>query len=267
MRIFVISLKNATQRREATKAQFEKANTAFEFFDAIKGDDHVADHFSGINEPLYWLHSLREPLLNEIGCYASHLAMWKKCIELDEPILILEDDFELADEFKHSLSLIHEVTERFGFVRLENFRLRRAPLKKLRRAAHQIATYDSSAVFYLSDVPLCLTAYAIAPQAAKPLIEASRVVIAPVDKFVQKTWLHGAPIFALEPVLVNKSSLAEDSMIGVRQKKSKNPWLHIRRFIYKTVGEFQRLAFDNRQMKILSSDDSDTRAPVSGKGA
>jgi glycosyl transferase family 25 len=31
----------------------------------------------------------------EIGCFDSHYRLWQKCIELDEPILIFEDDVEL----------------------------------------------------------------------------------------------------------------------------------------------------------------------------
>ena len=33
----------------------------------------------------------------EVGCVLSHFKLWKKCIELDEPLLILEDDVEPLD--------------------------------------------------------------------------------------------------------------------------------------------------------------------------
>ena len=32
------------------------------------------------------------PLGSKIGCSMSHFMLWKKCVELDEPILILEHD-------------------------------------------------------------------------------------------------------------------------------------------------------------------------------
>ena len=40
----------------------------------------------------------------EIGCVLSHLELWKKCIELNESILILEDDvIPLVDDWKEKL--------------------------------------------------------------------------------------------------------------------------------------------------------------------
>jgi hypothetical protein len=40
----------------------------------------------------------------EIGCVLSHLELWKKCVELNEPILILEDDvIPLVDDWKEKL--------------------------------------------------------------------------------------------------------------------------------------------------------------------
>ena len=32
----------------------------------------------------------------EMGCFASHYLLWEKCVELDEPIMILEDDVEFC---------------------------------------------------------------------------------------------------------------------------------------------------------------------------
>ncbi|HAW05862.1 MAG TPA: hypothetical protein DCW83_14340 [Saprospirales bacterium] len=46
----------------------------------------------------------RDPFWNrritkgEIGCVLSHYKLWKKCVELNEPILILEDDVDILDD-------------------------------------------------------------------------------------------------------------------------------------------------------------------------
>lgn len=49
----------------------------------------------------HWSISLRQPLGSDepkmkrpgvIGCFYSHYGLWKKCVELDEPIMIFEDD-------------------------------------------------------------------------------------------------------------------------------------------------------------------------------
>ena len=121
MKVFVISLKNATERRASAVMQFEQANLDFHFFDAVEGAAFFFEHFHGINRRLYRLNTLREPLATEIGCYASHRSLWRTRAALDEPILILEDDFQLAAGFSDKVPMIKALAETHGFIRLEKF--------------------------------------------------------------------------------------------------------------------------------------------------
>jgi len=189
--------------------------------------------------------------MNEIGCYASHLALWKTCLQLNQPIIILEDDFRLTDQFAEAVPLIKTLTERYGFIRLQRFERRRKLLKRLRPAAYLIHEYNASKLYYLSDVPLCTLAYAISPQAAESLVKTSTTLIAPVDKFLQQTWVHKTPIHALSPAPVGESAHTESSTIGIRPRKRINPWCLIERAIYKSKGEMKRIGFDRQQLKRL----------------
>ena len=256
MKVFVISLKNATERRASAVKQLEQANLDFHLFDAVEGAAFVSKHSIEINRRLYRLNTLREPLATEIGCYASHKALWRTCMVLDEPILILEDDFQLAAGFSDSVPVIKSLTETHGFIRLETCDRRRKPLKKLRPAAYHVLSHKESKLYYLSDVPLCMLAYAISPVAASSLVKASATLIAPVDKFLQQTWVHGTPIYALSPALVDKSSCAANSTIGARQRKSLNPRLRLSRALYKGLGELKRIGFDKRHLTGLHNCDS-----------
>lgn len=252
MKVFVISLKNAAERRAAASQQLDAAGVSFRFFDAAEGAESLNTCFTGIDRRLYRLNTLREPLAAEIGCYASHLGLWKKCVELQESILVLEDDFHLENGFAGALPIIHELADKYGFVRLERFhRLRKRLKNHLRPATFQIISRDGMQLHYLSDVPLCMTAYALNPEAAKSLIDASATLIAPVDKFLQKKWLHGVPIFALSPTLVKVSALGSESTIGTRQRKSRNPALLLRRTFYKFAGDLKSMGFDRKQLRRL----------------
>ena len=43
---------------------------------------------------------LKTPLTKgEVGCFLSHWHLWNKCIEKNEPIIVLEDDAILTDKF------------------------------------------------------------------------------------------------------------------------------------------------------------------------
>ena len=56
----------------------------------------------------YLISTRRLPSAAEIGCYASHLMLWRRCVEMDQPIVILEDDFNLQPNFVQA----HEVAEK-----------------------------------------------------------------------------------------------------------------------------------------------------------
>ena len=259
MKIFVISLKDAAERRASVVDQFEQAGLEFEFFDAVEGDGCVSEYFDGINRRLYRLNTLRDPLPGEIGCYASHLALWQICVATSQPVVILEDDLWLAVEFSEVIQGIEALTNSYGFIRLESFKRRRKPLKKLRPAAHEILRYGGRKLVYVSDVPLCTLAYAISPAAASSLLKASATLTSPVDKFLQRTWVHMTPVYALDPAVVTLSSYAGSSTIGARPRKSLNPGLLLSRALYKGMGELRRFGFDKSQLKILDTSESQDR--------
>ena len=39
----------------------------------------------------------------ELGCFASHYLLWEKCLELNEPIVVIEDDAQLEECFDDSM--------------------------------------------------------------------------------------------------------------------------------------------------------------------
>ena len=49
MKIFIISLKSATKRREIAKTQLSKTNLSYEFFDAVQGVSDAINAFSAVS--------------------------------------------------------------------------------------------------------------------------------------------------------------------------------------------------------------------------
>jgi glycosyl transferase family 25 len=250
LKIFVISLANEHERRAAVARQLRTLRLEFEFFDAVRGTDDPFSHFSATSRWRYRLNSRREPLPNEVGCYASHLGMWRKCVTLDEPVVIMEDDFVAHDTFPAAVATAAELIDRFGFIRFEPFRRKRRPLRA-QDGARKVLAADPFDLYFLTDPPLCLTAYALSPASAEALTRASDKLIGPVDKFVQRTWQHGVPLFALGPPSVAASGHASASTIGRRQEKSRNPALLLARLVYKGAARFRRSRFNARQLRSL----------------
>jgi glycosyl transferase family 25 len=246
MRIFIISLKTALARRAAVAEQLDGLGLSYQFFDAVTGQD-APNHFKAIDPTLYRLNTRREPMANETGCYASHRSLWKLSAELNEPIVILEDDCRFYPNFADAVRTTSKHIDRFGFIRLQSHE--RARKKPTGPTTYKILEDAGFCLFYLSDVPLCLVAYAVSPTAAASLVRSSATLTAPVDKFMQRTWEHDTPIFALSPASVTTSVHGSSSTIGSRSRKSWDPVLLLRRLVYKVVGEIHRKRFDNRQLR------------------
>ena len=256
MKIFIISLKSATKRREMAKTQLRKTELSYEFFDAVQGLSDSMHAFSKIDYWKFRLNALRDPLPEEIGCYASHLALWKRSVMLNEPIVILEDDFKLNPLFSQTIDEVGEHINTFGFIRLESSKRNSSVLKRLRPRTYNVLNLCNHSLKYLSDPPQSMTAYAISPKAARSLLTVSKVFTAPVDKFIQRTWKHATPIFVLEPAIVEASETRESNnstinVSGGRSRKSRNLMLLLSRMIYKGFGEVQRIKFDRQQIHRL----------------
>lgn len=56
-----------------------------------------------------------------IGCSLSHINLWKKCIKLNEPIVIIEDDIHFTDEVKKPLiEALRNIPKNADFASLMN---------------------------------------------------------------------------------------------------------------------------------------------------
>ncbi len=115
--VYIISLKESQRRLDTEKLVSEsnekfKGRCVFQIFDAISPKH---EDFEKFVQELYdaqsmlksdWFHSdwcRGELLPQEFGCYLSHYLLWKECVKLNQPIVILEDDVALESNFMQAL--------------------------------------------------------------------------------------------------------------------------------------------------------------------
>ena len=101
MKTFVINLpdrKDRMQRFNANNPYLE-----YETFKAVEGYKVGYEKLlsQGFDTDHNWIDPiLKTPLTKgEVGCFLSHWHLWNKCIEKNEPIIVLEDDAILTDKF------------------------------------------------------------------------------------------------------------------------------------------------------------------------
>ena len=111
MKIFIVSLKDATQRRQNITKRMKDLGLSFEFFDAVDGRNGLSECY----EPMIDYNAIKRRLGGmsggEIACALSHALLYKKIV--DENInstIILEDDVILSDDF--SVMVTQELCEK-----------------------------------------------------------------------------------------------------------------------------------------------------------
>ena len=99
MDIFVISLKDSSDRKNS----FDKLNSHinYKYFDAINGKKLSFKKIKKIVNK-----NAKGYSKSAIGCAMSHLSLWNKCIELNKPIIIMEDDAFVSNDFSTHLNTV-----------------------------------------------------------------------------------------------------------------------------------------------------------------
>ena len=105
MDIFVISLESSSER----KVTFDNYNSKY-----IKYTYHNAVDGKNINinnlDPKLFKKGSQNYSNGAIGCALSHLQLWDKCIELNKPIVIMEDDAIVSRDYnKHINNLMNNL--------------------------------------------------------------------------------------------------------------------------------------------------------------
>ena len=210
MKTVVINLESRKDRLEA----FKKNNLkyiSYERFDAVNGYD--IDYKKLTEDEYDTDHNWIDPILKtpitrgEIGCFLSHYKLWQRCIESNEPYLILEDDAIISDKFSYDdlYKLIRgegynfiylgwkEMNESGSTPVIESFEptivadVKENPMALLGNMAANLGNMNESEKYVIPVYPYWLLAYVITPEAAKILVnkEIEQNII-PIDEYVPK---------------------------------------------------------------------------------
>jgi glycosyl transferase family 25 len=206
--MFVISLPESADRRRCVTDQMDAAGLQFSFLDAVdgrKGDHPLLSRFDAL---AFMIRHGRPSVPGEAGCYASHYLAWERCIELDRPVVILEDDFLLEPDAVERFALAARLARDFDLLRLEPFTAKW--MRTVRSdAVHQVVRFLR--------IPQCATCYQVTPAAARALVAASERFVYPVDVFIRNQFLHGVPVHGLvSPPVRRAPDSGAISIIGNR---------------------------------------------------
>lgn len=157
----------------------------------------------------------------EIACFSSHYRLWEKCVELDLPIVVLEDDIDFMQDF---CQIVEIIKSPFEYVRL-------------------IYTMDKKIThlqdnFYISFDKICGTmGYYLTPKAAQKFIKNARFWLFCVDDYMDMFFIHSVKnIIFLPFIIAEDSTNATQSTISGREKPKM-------KFYQKFTRELSRIYF------------------------
>ncbi|WP_299017024.1 glycosyltransferase family 25 protein [uncultured Photobacterium sp.] len=212
MKAFVISLVDSLERRKKVMDILGQHHIHFNLINGIDGRKENHPFLKRYNEKEFIFHYGRKAAPGELGCYASHILAWQKCVELGEPILVFEDDLVLKPGVKEAIKACEKLISDYGFIRMESTR---------KKPQYPVKHVGKFTLFNFMKIPQCTTCYAISPQVAKAFLKHSQTIRLPVDVFIRNIWIHKQPIYGLQPFLISASN--DESLIGKRAKLKHKP--------------------------------------------
>ncbi|HHY1436564.1 TPA: glycosyltransferase family 25 protein [Campylobacter jejuni] len=187
MKIFIINLERSQDRREKMEMEIQtlfdshpylKDKLEFIFFKAIDANkqehERFNKHFTCFSKFYAGGEGMSAP---EKACFASHYLLWKKCLELDEKIIILEDDMGFNEEFVEKIDIILNL----------DYECLRFAYK-----AGKIAYYvDKNIGLVLKNNSYGAFAYMLHPIGARKLLKKASKWFCPVDYYLDMFYFHG----------------------------------------------------------------------------
>ncbi|MGR5336239.1 glycosyltransferase family 25 protein [Vibrio gigantis] len=228
-KIFVINLESSTERKENISRQLRELSLPFELFPAVDGRMSPPHPLlSNYKDELSQNYRAKTLSAGQLGCYASHFLLWEKCVELNQPIIVIEDDALLfRDNFLNFIQDIPELPKQVECVRLFNN-------KRRKFSSYSIFECSSTSIHKFTKGHMSATGYFLTPSGAKKLLNNSNEWYMAVDIYMDRFWQNEVECYGTAiPCLTNDPKF--DSDIGYEKrtstrslfKKCKREWFNL----------------------------------------
>ena len=188
---FLINLDRSADRLTRMQAEFARAGMDFERFAAVDGLNLPEDRKPYFCDASGMLASRLTP--GEIGCYASHIGVWKRIIAMGVPAaLVCEDDAMLPDDLVSVIGeLLAVLPSGWDMVHLS-----RPPDRAFKPL---MPVMNGSMLIRHSRVPSGTAAYLISRDGAAKMLAPVTPRRWAVDHDTRWPWLFGMDVYGVNP--------------------------------------------------------------------
>jgi len=217
MRIFVINLKRAVERRRRIAEEFAKVGLSYELHDGFDGHDLLPEHFAQVDYQARHRLGLRPQDPGSIGCWLSHKEVMQKIADdASEMAAVFEDDARLSPVVPKALEALERRPFLFDVVSL--YRRDKHMNRPFVDGFHLTNGCRIGRVRFSDDG---LVGYVITRAAAQHFLQTTTTMTLPVDEAVLRFWLSGLNVFYVEKPLVSHGG-ADDSYIEPGRMEARN---------------------------------------------
>ncbi|MEO6906329.1 MAG: glycosyltransferase family 25 protein [Abditibacteriaceae bacterium] len=239
-KVFIISMLRSQDRKLSMLheiSQIKDATMTFEFFEGVDGNSSEVKRFSDNYNSLRTRCQRGSDLtLGERGCFASHYCLWQKCVELNEPIVVIEDDVKFLVGYEEGIDRIYN--SEYEYVRL------------ITQKEQTTYTLNDNFALTYSHV-LGTQGYYLTPKAAEKFLNNASLWSKSVDVFMDDSYIHKVPNIIYKPELLEDNA-EHNSLIGKRRGK-RRIWFTGLKYCFAAVGVLRRYLYiksNMRQMRV-----------------
>lgn len=189
--VWLINLPRATERREKMERQLAAMDLPYTVFDGVDGKAREAELLKTVDVAAFERNMGRKLLIGGIGCYHSHLGVWRAFLDSRQPIaLILEDDVVFHDNFLDAIDLALGVRDHWDMLKLNRIRAK-LPVCQGRVGPYRLNAYIGPATG--------TGAYLIKRETVERLLPAMLPVTRATDHEINRFFVHDFRLRGLEP--------------------------------------------------------------------
>ena len=232
---YVISLERRQDRRKHFVEKNKNKVLSWSFYDAYdaKGLELTYNDLKrmGFDTNQTWKDPMDEQHLSVggVGCFISHFRLWEICIKLNCPIMILEDDVIIEDEFNYQ-NIIDLINDGYNLI---------YPGYAEMGSAKPV---EGRIELVIPDYPYWASSYIITPDSAKILVnDEIKHNIIPVDEYITNKLSELNPI-AYKNNIIHQLPKDGKSDIDPRWGQNRSYFQDFNVHSYNNVNSVQSLA-------------------------
>lgn len=205
--IWLINLQSSQKRRIQMETQLRAFGLDFQLFMAIDGRSEWDKVSLKVDMPAFEKNVGRTVMPGEIGCYLSHIAVWKIFLDSDYDVaLILEDDVIFHDDFVTALKQALANADRWDMLKLNRIRAK-FPVRQCEIGTYQLNAFVGTFTG--------MGAYLVTRSCATQLYAGMLPIRRPIDHHLDRVDLRHFRHFALQPFPSHVEDGGNSTITGV----------------------------------------------------